>query len=283
MLFILLPAVLSAQELKWDAALGQYQRICDECIMLRMRAVSGEAIEASELTSVLARLASLKQTLQDAKGQMTPAQRLRYDAIRLRYEEVFGQTAPVKMSRLESVPALLTDAMQQHPATCLPLKEMPPRVPKPHVGLILFAGVPDMYYGAMASVSGLRFGGFVKASASIPFIKSAYECLSDGTTPSGGYIWTSGQECISRWAVTAGASFMPWRFLSFYAGAGYGHRSLMWQDVSGSWAAVADHSEAGVVIDAGVLVHIGRLRLLAGASFIGFVSATAEFGLGWCF
>ena len=94
MLFLLLPAALGAQELKWDAALGQYQRICDECIMLRMRAVSGEAIEASELTSVLARLASLKQTLQDARGQMTPAQRLRYEAIRLRYEEVFGQMCP---------------------------------------------------------------------------------------------------------------------------------------------------------------------------------------------
>ena len=282
MLFLLLPAALGAQELKWDAALGQYQRICDECIMLRMRAVSGEAIEASELTSVLARLASLKQTLQDAKGQMTPAQRLRYEAIRLRYEEVFGQTAPVRMSRLEAVPALLTDALQQCPVTGLPLKEMPPCAPKTHVGLVLFAGVPDIYYGAMVTVSGLRFGGFVKASASIPFIKPAYECFSDGTTPSG-YIWTNGKERFSRWAVTAGASFTPWRFLSVYAGAGYGHRSLLWQDVSGSWAAVADRSAAGVAIDGGVLVRIGRFSLLAGASAVGFESAAAEFGIGLSF
>lgn len=279
MLFLLLPAALGAQELKWDAALGQYQRICDECIMLRMRAVSGEAIEASELTSVLARLASLKQTLQDARGQMTPAQRLRYEAIRLRYEEVFGQTAPVRMSRLESVPALLTDALRQCPSTGLSFKEMPPRVPKPHAGLVLFAGVPDIYYGAMATVSGLRFGGFVKASASIPFIKPAYECFSDGTTPSG-YIWTNGKERFSRWTVTAGATISVSQIFAIYAGAGYGKRDVLWQDVSNKWATVSDLSMRGLVADGGIIVSVKRLNFMAGVSSFGFSTFCAEFGLG---
>ncbi len=282
MLFLLLPAALGAQELKWDAALGQYQRICDECIMLRMRAVSGEAIEASELTSVLARLASLKQTLQDARGQMTPAQRLRYEAIRLRYEEVFGQTAPVRMSRLESVPALLTDALRQCPSTGLSFKEMPPRVPKPHAGLVLFAGVPDIYYGAMATVSGLRFGGFVKASASIPFIKPAYECFSDGTTPSG-YIWTSGKESVSRWAVTAGATISVSRNFAIYAGAGYGKRDVLWQDVSNRWATVSDLGIHGLVADGGIIVSVKKLNFMAGVSSFGFRAFSAEAGIGYQF
>lgn len=279
LMFFLVPAAISAQELKWDAALGQYQRICDECISLRIRSASGERINASEVTALLSRLTSLKEILQGATGQMTPAQRLRFQAIRLRYEEVFG--LPVRSTI--SLPKLSSHLSA--PAAALKVQEFCAPCNTGHkpsgvrASVILFAGVPDLYYGAMVSLSRWRFGGYIKASAGIPFIKPAYSCFADGTTPAG-YIWTSGKESISRWAVTAGATFAPLNFLSIYAGAGYGRRSFLWQDVAGKWAEVTDRSAAGLALDGGAVFQIGRASILAGVSFIGGGTVCAEFGLG---
>lgn len=272
------PAALSAQELKWDAALSQYQRICDECIMLRIRSASGERIEASEVSSLQTRLSSLKSTLQNAVGQMTPAQRLRFQSIRLRYEEVFGQSRPTRISALEPAPHLSAKALCDggFAPDCVIQGH---KVPAARAGMMLYAGVPEMYFGAMATLSGLRFGGFLKGSASIPFTSASYDCYSDGTTPSG-YIWTNGGVRISRWAITGGATFTPWRFLIVYAGAGYGSRSILWQDISSHWARVRDISVSGVAADAGLIFNFGRFCLLAGASSLDFRSVSAEFGAG---
>lgn len=279
-MIFLVPAALIAQELKWDAALGQYQRICDECIMLRIRSASGVSINASEVQTLLSRLASLRETLQSASGQMTPAQRLRFQSIRLRYEEVFGQSSMPRISSLEPAPELpfTVKALSSNdfvPAGAIHQHKSPPA----HVGMILLAGAPDLSFGAMATLSGLRFGGFLKASASIPFTSAAYDCFSDGTTPTG-YIWTTGGERISRWAVTAGAMFALRDFLSVYAGAGYGSRALLWQDVSSRWARVGDRSVSGVAADAGLVFNFGKFSLLAGVSSLGLGAFNAEFGAG---
>jgi len=136
-----------------------------------------------------------------------------------------------------------------------------------------------MYFGAMAILRGKRFGGFVKGSLSIPYTRGEYDCLSDGTTPSG-YIWTNGAEGLSRWSVTAGATYTPWRFMTIYAGGGYGSRLLLWQDISGRWATVTDRSVAGLAADAGLVFNLGTVSILAGASTIGFRNVAAELGIG---
>ena len=131
----------------------------------------------------------------------------------------------------------------------------------------------------MAMLTGKRFGGFVKGSLSIPYIQGEYNCLSDGTKP-GGYIWTNGAERLSRWSITAGATYTPWRFMTVYAGGGYGSRQLLWQDVSDLWATVADRSVLGLAADAGLVFNLGPVSILAGASTIGFSNIAAEFGIG---
>ena len=136
-----------------------------------------------------------------------------------------------------------------------------------------------MYYGAMAFLTGEHLGGYVKGSLSIPYTRGVFDCYSDGTTP-GGFIWTNGTERISRWSLTAGATYSPWRFLTLYAGAGYGCRRLLWQDVSLRWATVTDRSVSGIAADGGIIFNVGPVSLLAGASAIGFSTVSAEFGLG---
>jgi len=300
---------LHAQDRRWDAALDQYQQICDECIDIRARSAAGERIHASSVAQLLTKLSSLRGTLQDAKGSMSPAQRLRFESIRMRYEEVFGGSRKVSLpdvaapaglpllleapraqvtpySPLPSAPDTLANPASAGPASPTTAAPASPSAAatavthtSPSFGFILYAGVPELYYGAMATLQGERFGGFVKGTLSIPYTQGGYDCLSDGTT-AGGYIWTSGTECISRWSVTAGATFSPWRFMTLYAGGGYGSRSILWQDVSGNWATVTDLSATGFTADGGIIFNIGPVSILAGASSIGLTNVTAEFGLG---
>lgn len=278
---------MHAQDRRWDAALDQYQQICDECMDIRARSAAGERIQASSVAQLLTKLSSLRGTLQDAKGSMSPAQRLRFESIRLRYEEVFGGSRKVSLPDVDA-PAGLPSLLEAPQAQAIPHSPLlsapapgssPAALATPSFGFILYAGVPALYYGAMAILGGERFGGFVKGAVSIPYTQGGYGCLSDGTT-TGGYIWTSGAECISRWLVAAGATFSPWRFITLYAGGGYGSRSILWQDVSGNWATVTDLSAAGFTADGGIIFNIGPVSILAGASTIGFTNVTAEFGLG---
>ncbi len=284
-LLFLLPAVLNAQESEWDAALGEYQRFCDECIALRTRSAAGERIEASELASLLSRLSSLKNALQGAAGQMTPAQRLRFESIRLRYEEVFSQPgghSPVRIPQLEPGVALRAPVKSLDDGVLGPFDHVA-TVQKEnmalHPGIFLLAGVPDLYFGAMFTLSGLRAGAYIKASSEIPMLRHAYDCFSNGTTPDG-FIWTNGELRVSHRSITAGATFTPWKFLTLYAGAGYGSHAVNWQDVSFRWARVEDLSVRGVAADAGVIINIGRFSLLAGVSSVLPGQAGAEFGAG---
>ncbi|MBR3074424.1 MAG: hypothetical protein IKH11_01535 [Bacteroidales bacterium] len=216
---------------------------------------------------------------------MTNAQRLRFESIRLRYEEVFGQPgsqAPARILPLEQATALRSPAKSLDEGGLGPFDRIAPERKERaalHPGILLLAGVPDLYFGAMATVSGQLFGGYLKAASEIPIVRPAYSCFSNGTTHTG-YIWTSGEVRVSHRSITAGATFTPWKFLTLYAGAGYGSHAVNWQDVSSRWARVEDLSVRGVAADAGVIINIGRFSLLAGVSSMLPGQAGAEFGAG---
>ena len=278
---------LQAQDRLWDAALDQYQQICDECISIRSRAAAGEGVQLSSMTQILSRLSSLRKTLKEAEGQMTPAQRLRFESIRMRYEEVFGGHR--NSIQLPPLPPLVGLAEFQkiiapEPGRCIAsfdgAPEQGPSV-SPQIGALLLVGVPDLYYGALLRLSfgSKPLGAFVKASVSIPYTAAAYECRSDGTTADG-YIWTSGKERLSRWALSAGVTVSPMKFLSFYAGGGYGSRTVLWEDVTGRWAGVSDLFASGFSADVGIIVSLSHRSLMAGVSTIAFSNLCPELGVG---
>lgn len=288
---------MNAQNDKWDAALNQYQQISYECIRLRTRSAAGERIPAAEISTLLTQVTVLRKTLQDAGGQMTPAQRLRFKAIRLRYDEAFGVKHFEPIARLSSSSSLIASASPLAGAALTPssysdyfstnLKtsatlQEPAVAASEHIspGVLLYCGFPVIAPGAMMLLSYGRFGGFISGSISIPYTIADYSCFSDGTTKDGGYIWTNSKENVSRWSATAGATFSPWNFLTLYAGAGYGSRALLWQDVSDRWASVSDRSKTGLCLDGGLIFNIGVFSLLAGVSTIGFDTPAAQFGLG---
>ena len=142
--------------------------------------------------------------------------------------------------------------------------------------------VPDYSGGLMLSWEKYRWGCYLKAVSNFRSSASAYDCLSDGTTAEG-YVWTSGRSMVSRISVTTGAVFRVCGWLSLYAGAGYGSRTLLWEDSSLYWARVSDRSPSGVSAEIGLQFRLRRIRLSAGISTAAFRTADAEIGIGFCF
>ena len=148
---------------------------------------------------------------------------------------------------------------------------------------------PDVSGGVLAGVRVERWGIFVKARSNFSFRKTSYECNSDGTTDYG-YFWSSGAKAVvSRHQVTLDVSYAFTNPVSLYLGAGYGVKTLCWQDSEGTWAKVRDRSFRSIALDAGLLVHpiqnrpAKGLTILAGISYIPSTYIDIETGLAWRF
>ena len=141
---------------------------------------------------------------------------------------------------------------------------------------------PDCSGGFMLGWEKYRWGCYVKAVSNFRSSASAYDCLSDGTT-SEGYIWTSGRSRVSRLFFTTGLVFRPCDWLSLYTGAGYGSRTLLWEDSSGCWSRVSDRSPRGVAADLGLQFRLRRIRLTLGVSTTAFRRLDGEIAVGFCF
>ena len=71
--------------------------------------------------------------------------------------------------------------------------------------------------------------------------------------------------------------------IRIYAGAGYGKRTVCWEDSYGDWARVTDYSGAGLALDAGVIWSCRHLSLSVGGEVIGFRQWGVQFGAGFNF
>ena len=304
--FILFSALdATAQSGRWDSALDRYEDICNRCIDLRQRSLSGEAVQASSVTVLLSQLAALRNNLQEAAGEMSPSQRARFESIRLRYAEAFG-APPGTRSFFESIvpssslPALtlsqpaFTGAVQSQLlgrfSTGLPQVKLDNAGSSAdhhclRFGILAFGSFPPLQPGLMTRVDFRRVGFFVKGTISlIPM--GDYACLSDGTTESG-FIWTTGQERTGVSSLSVGGTCAiadsPSFALRVYVGAGLGKRTVQWEDASGSWAQVSDLSSSGLSADAGILFDFGHLSFMAGLSSLSFQTAQCDLGIGFRF
>lgn len=271
---------------RWDQALDRYERICEECLRLRNLAAKGQTIPANDLSALLGELSSLRQQLRQAEGSMTLQQQTRFQRIRQTYSGLFS-------GRRDSLAAIPAGPEIPKP---FQLKEWP--VPPPRfvhrpmavpqrellrLSLVAFCGLPDVSFGLMTGMQKGSWGGYLKASSTLSHRTATGQCLSNGTTPSGGYVWTSGKTSTSRLSLSGGVLWQVFPFASVYAGAGYGFYRKLWEDAAGQWLEVTDLSARGLAVEAGVQVPLGHFLLMAGASTIGFSNISAEFGVGWTF
>ena len=304
--------VAYGQGSRLDRALDSYETICDRCILLRERSLRGEQIAPEELTSLLEQVSQLRSTLQRGSRNMSPAQKDRFERIRRRYTVAFGGTGTpsdrptLKVARPEmelpkvewrpdlrlssgngeilrsaqndnssiSLGSAQNDNLSYHPEGAKRPKDL-------SSGLLILGGWrPETFsYGGMITLTGDKWGLYIKGRSNFKAMKADYSCSSDGTAD-GHIIWTSGKECHTGMALGAGGIFSISGPISLYAGSGYGSTKTLWEDAAGKWAEVADYSAQGPCADAGIIFNKGHFTASAGVSSVSLKTATVEFGVG---
>lgn len=159
--------------------------------------------------------------------------------------------------------------------------ESPKRKPVGASALVT-VGAPDFSAGIMLAWQKDRAGAYLKFRNNFRSSGYTYTCRSDGTSGDG-YIWTSGERRISRMSATAGGMLRLNGYLSACAGAGYGRRTLAWEDVDGNWAKVEENSAEGLAAELGALLNLSRISIYAGVSTVNFRRFDAEIGIGFNF
>ena len=141
----------------------------------------------------------------------------------------------------------------------------------------------SLSYGAMATITGGRFGAYIKGRSNFKGqFTAAYSCLSDGTS-GGAPIWTTGKESHTDWTLGAGGIIRLSNAFCLYAGSGYGLSETLWEDAAGKWAKVDDYSAKGICADAGIIFTKSYFQASAGVNTISLKNPTLEIGLGVCF
>lgn len=284
---LMLTCALNAQEVSsMDAELSRYESLCQECLELKSRIGYGETVSRRQAESMIEDFVSMNARLKGVKHEMTAAQRIRFDAI-----GVWFSTG--KKPQVQAAPSLEALSPLPHPhilSSQSPIDELyrveffheiPTRRDYGRKFILADITCPEMSYGLMAGLQGRRWGGYLRfRSAFVKTPETLYECLSDGSLPNGGKMWTSGDTRSSNLYITGGALMQVADWLSVYAGTGYGRRTLAWQDVDGKWAEVSDYSCRGPAFETGMIFSYRRLAFSAGVSSISFKTAALTAGIG---
>ena len=272
-----------------DSELERYERLCSMCLELRTRVEGGEAISRDEAKATLDIFVASNKRLKARESEMTFLQRQRFKDI----SDWFATgVRPVRQENLPvlsfSLPGLCVKEnvggeklrySQRVEPECVPDK------PVSRVDFILLAEIaaPDLSYGLRAGITGKAFGGYVSFRSNFTKGSPDYKCTSDGKLQNGGMIWPGGAEIKSYMTASAGLIANAADWMNIYAGAGYGYRSLFWQDIDGKWAEVADWSRKGLVAELGCIFSVNHLAFSLGASSIAFRTCSFTCGIGICF
>ena len=277
------PAV--GQDRRMDECLDGYESLCGQCLDMKSRALSGEMISREHARDLIGSSLDLNKELKAKEGGMTAGQRHRFNSISRWFTD---GTPPEPV--VEELPAV-----GRFPYTLVESGDSPDvpasLVRKPDAGqttsgyrgtayVLASLSAPDMAYGVMAGYLHKKLGAYAAFRSSYMFGKSSYRCDSNGLMDTGGYIWPSGKERRNTLHAAAGVLVGATRWLSLYAGAGYGARTLAWEDVDGEWAEVSDWSLAGAAVECGVILSWRKLTFSAGVSSISFKTASFTCGVG---
>lgn len=313
-LFLCRPAAFSAAPAPdgdpWDAALDRYERICDRCLALRQRSLAGEDVSMEELSGLLVQLSDLRTALQQGSGKMSPAQQARFFGIKRRYllslrgrdpEETVPPLAPAAAPPGQVRPDLRAprlagssteeDGFVHHrcPTTSFTVASS-----ALVLGGLSFSDAPgaDAFSGGLMFSTALpgRCSLFLKGRSNFRFLSPDGSCFSDGTSETGGLVWTTGAARRAASSFTAGIDRWIGSRTMLGVGAGYGWDSLCWEDAAGRWLKVADASRRGLCLDAGLLRHgrwKGRAKRIPvyylGGELLDFRVFTLELGVGFAF
>lgn len=177
-------------------------------------------------------------------------------------------------------------------------QKLEPRIRKPFAAFIN-AGAVENNFSQLNSISnfsltagmGNKAGFYGRIKFNSSDANASYERsggnLINYSKP--GYYKYNGQASSKRTGYTAGG-FVGGKVLSFYAGAGYGTRDLLWgigefsyqNNVQNetSWVRNANSSFMGAEVEAGLLIRASFINIMGGISTIKFNYIDAHAGIG---
>ena len=260
--------------------LAEYETLCRECLELKTKAAAGERVSRDEAQALLNDFVEANRALKDIEPAMTVVQRQRFAAVGQWFSTGNPPQEPDQtFLQMAHIP---TRALIGPSAQPLARKnvDLPENV-RPSIFALVDMSIPDLSYGLMAGCQYERIGGYLRFRTDFRQLPSiSYECLSNGNINPVGKFWASGSISYSNMFMTAGILVPVKRYLTIYAGAGYGNRTYAWEDIEGSWALVSDLSNKGLAVDAGVIFSWRRLAVSAGISTISFKTAAFTCGIG---
>lgn len=329
----------------WDKILDKYEKLCESCLQMKMKAESGEKVSKVSLGRLFSSLSELRGELKSGSGSMSVSQRERFEQIRTRYSSLFGieetqdeaekpESPPVKKEVHKTISAAASSRQQGsagHIATRinetkveedtlarerLPLSELP-RIEdvtsiatalaskadslsfaaiKPYalpreavleqrsysksVSALLSTAAEGSYGAAAAIIANDNaWGAYIKFHSNFKPYGASYHCDSDGSCDNGQF-WPSGDIRLSYFQTSAGVRKDLGHHFGVLAGAGYGRKTVLWEDIDNNWAMVNDQSFSGLLLECGPIVHFGPMELQISISTINFKTAALDFGVG---
>lgn len=277
--------------------LNQYELKCAECVDLRTRVNSGEKVSRQQAKALLDEFVDMNKDVRALQDSLTAYQQTRFEAINIWFAT--GQRPMMMNHRNLTALKAISPSAETMEETLVAWPEPQPYHPDISIGqvpsgpkytVMASASVPDLSFGAMIGIQArseaknkATWGGYVNLKSNFRFTESSYFCSADGKMENGGAFWPSGNKRKSTFKMTGGMLAGVNRWLSLYAGLGYGSSRLLWEDVDGQWALVQDVSHAGLASEAGLIFSLHRLSIGAGISTIRFRTASIDLSVGISF
>ena len=286
----------AGQDRRIDEQLHMYEDLCGQCMDIKSRAKSGENVSRTQVESLIATFLALNKTLKSQENEMTVAQRRRFAQIGRWFATGERPDTISPLPLVQAEPPRAPSAMLQ--SACCRITPVSDTVfcigrsdldrvadmlggkPRGDVFILASIAAPDMAYGLMTGYKHRNWGGYLAFRSSFTSCKTSYSCASDGSMENGSKIWPTGNEKRSNLMVSGGVLAGATKWLTIYAGAGYGARKLAWEDIAGNWALVSDWSHTGMAVELGAVVSVHKLAFSAGISTISFRTAAFTCGVG---
>lgn len=294
-----------------DRKLTRYELICRDCLELKTLVAQGVEVSRTQAAGLINDFVAMNKEIKAGTDMMSPSQIRRFEMInhwfstgkrplamdcvpiRRSMPELIGKAVGMdgRHDRIGMTILSITPATQKYIGEDSDDKETEQYGKTEHKSMdfhVMADFSLPVSYGVMVGLKKemrsygkeIGWGGYMRFRSNFIFRKPEYSCLSNGTIDNGYAFLGNGNTQKSDLMVTVGtlAGIAPW--LDLYAGAGYGQKVLLWQDVEDSWACVSDFTHKGLALEAGLITSWRRICIGIGVSTVNFRTASLDLSVG---
>lgn len=296
-LFLLTTGLNGQNSKEYDAKLNQYELLCEECLDLRTLVASGAEVSRTHAAGLINDFVAMNKEFKALEEAMNSRQKSRFMMINrwfssgkrpLAMDHVTLDSVNIDLTYKATRALSVTDTFQ----IASTKRGAGYYLTMPHQNRVYTYIMADLSvplsYGLMIGLKesshpddkGIRWGGYTRLRSNLKFLKGSYSCSSDGTIDKGYAFLGNGNSMETNIIASAGILTGLTSWLDIYAGAGYGQRELLWQDIDGHWASVSDLNSKGIAFEIGMITSWRFLCLGIGISSIKLHTASLDLSIG---